>query len=114
MHGDQVVDHLHLEACLIEFAQDGRDVLEATCGSAHGGSVSQFHGAAFAVAGDAKMGAKAFQCGFGSVLKCQWDGVMARSRPDLDLAGLQFKIDRDRDRDRARVEWVKRLTETES
>ena len=37
VHGEQVVDCLHFDACLIEFAQDGRDVLEAARGSAHAG-----------------------------------------------------------------------------
>ena len=90
MHGEQIVDRLRLEACLIEFAQDGRDVLEATCGGVHGGSPAQFQGAAFAVASDTKMGAQAFQRGLDFVLECQWGGVLARCCPDLDLAGLQF------------------------
>ena len=37
VHGEQVVDCLHFDACLIEFVQDGRDVLEAARGSAHAG-----------------------------------------------------------------------------
>ena len=47
----------------------------------------------FAVAGDSKMGTQAFQCGFGSVLECHRDGVLARCRPNLDLAGLQLESD---------------------
>ena len=50
------------------------------------------HGISFAVAGDLKMGAQAFQCGFGFDSERQWDGVLARCRPDLGLAGLQLEI----------------------
>ena len=80
------------EACIVEFAQDCRYVLEATGGGVHGGSHAQFYGAAFAVASDAEMGSQAFQCGFGFVFECHLDGVLGRSRPDLDLAGLQFEV----------------------
>ena len=37
--------------------------------------------------------APSIEYGFGFVLECQRDGLLARGCPNLDLAGLQFKID---------------------
>ena len=50
-------------AHLVEFAQDGRDVLEATRGSVHGGSPAQVHWAPSTVPGETELCAQAFQGG---------------------------------------------------
>ena len=92
VHGEQVVDRLHFEACLVEFTQGGRYVLKAT-GGGHGWSLTQFHGADFAVASDAEMGFQAFYCGFGFVLERRWDGAGAKGLSRSESCGLQFKFD---------------------
>ena len=62
VHCEVIVDCLHFESCLVEVTHYGRYVSEARRGGVHGCSSTQFHLAAFAVAGDTEVRAEALQC----------------------------------------------------
>ena len=64
---EQVVDCLSPKRLAFEFEHDCGGVLEPACGGGHGCLFAQGNWAALALAGDAEVGTRAFECGFGSV-----------------------------------------------
>ena len=89
VHGEQVVDCLHFESCLVEFALSCRNILDAACGGVHGGPSTQLHGA---VSDDMEVCAQALLCWFGIVQESRWDGAGARGCPYLNLGGVQLEV----------------------
>ena len=60
VHGEQVTGGLRVEACNVEFSQNGIDVTESACG----GALTKDHGTGLAVSLDVKETTKATECGF--------------------------------------------------